>query len=179
MTLATPLDNQDHVLGPPDAPAVLVEYGDYECPFCGRAHVVVAQLMRNLGDRMRYAFRHFPLVQQHPHALMAAQAAEAAAAQGQFWPMHAVLLENQEALEPEDLVAYAQVLGLDLDRFTGELQAGTHRPRVVADIRSGVQSGVRSTPTFFVNGEELESWDIQALAEAVEQVGRPEQPARV
>jgi protein-disulfide isomerase len=174
MRLAKPLGPDDHVLGPPNAPAVLLEYGDYECPYCGRAHLVVSELTRRVGDRMRFAFRHFPIIRLHPHALVAAQAAEAAGAQGQFWPMHATLFENQDALEPEDLMAYARALDLDVRRFARDLKTGVHAHRVLSDLRSGLQSGVQGTPTFYLNGLRLDApWDLDTLTAAVLQAGSP------
>ncbi len=167
MPLARPLGPADHVLRPPEAPAVLLEYGDYECPYCGRAHVVVSELVRRLGRRMRFAFRHFPLMQLHPHALLAAQAAEAAGAQGRFWEMHTTLFENQEALEPEDLLGYARALDLDLPRFARELRDGMYEPRVLADLRSGAESDVQGTPTFFAGDAKLPGWDLPTLTAAV------------
>lgn len=158
--LAEPLGRQDHILGSDDAPVTLVEYGDYECPFCGRAHGVLAEVLPPLGDTVRFAYRHFPLSHLHPHALAAAQAAEAAAAQDRFWDMHHMLYEHQDALAPDDLLEYARALGLDLERFAQELRDQTYLPRVRADFHSGIRSGVNETPTFFINGERFElPWD--------------------
>lgn len=150
--LTPPLSDRDHIVGPHDASVVLVEYGDFECPYCGRAYPVVKAAQRALGDDIRFAFRNFPLAEAHPHARKAAQAAEAAGAQGKFWEMHDMLFEHQDALESADLVAYAQALELDTVRFERELEAGTYEKRVREDFRSGVRSGVNGTPTFFVNG---------------------------
>jgi protein-disulfide isomerase len=167
--LSVPIGPGDHVLGPPDAGVSLVEYGDYECPFCGRAHGVVANILRRFGDDLLFCYRDFPLAQAHPHALMAAQAAEAAGAQGAFWPMHDTLFENQEALELEDLLSYAQWLNLDVTRFGEELQQGAHQPKVANDFRSGVRSGVNGTPTFFLNGTRFDlPWDFETLSAAIE-----------
>jgi protein-disulfide isomerase len=153
----TPAVNQrDHTLGPADAPVTLVEYGDFECPYCRMAHPIVKALRRTLGDRLRVVFRHFPLAEVHPHARHAAEAAEAAGAQGKFWEMHEMLFAHQDALEDEDLVEYAATLGLDVDRFARELAGGTYRQRVRDDFRSGMRSGANGTPTFFVNGQR---WD--------------------
>ena len=157
--LTPPIAAGDHVSGPEDALVTLVEYGDFECVYCRIAHPVVKASKRQLGDMLRVAFRHFPLSEIHPHALLAAQAAEAGAAQGRFWEMHDVLLLYQHALKHEDLVGYAQTLGLDVQRVAHELRAGTYAARVREDIRSGVTSGVNATPTFFVNGEPYDgSW---------------------
>ena len=169
-SLAQPVsDQRDHVLGSPQAPVTLVEYGDFECPYCRQAHFVLQDLMAATGDRVRLVFRHFPLTQVHPHAQQAAEASEAAGAQGQFWEMHDILYERQDALELEDLVAYAQALGLDLGRFQIELVQGVHAPRVREHFISGVRSGVNGTPTFFVNGRRHDgSWDLQSLSAAID-----------
>src|SRR5262249_43554749 len=131
--LVKALGPRDHVFGEADAPVTLVEYGDYECPYCGRAQAEVSEVLRNLGDVLRFSFRHFPLSQVHPHAVSSAQAAEAAAAQGKFWPMHATLFENQDALDFDDLVVYADSLGLDVPAFTDELRTGAHLPKISED----------------------------------------------
>src|SRR4051794_14456095 len=145
-SLNRPVDEQrDHIFGPPDAPVTLVEYGDFECPYCGAAHLIVKQILRSLGDNVRYVFRHFPLARIHPHAQKAAEAAEAAGAQGQFWPMHTMLFENQRALAIPDLLSYADALGLDVDRFAQELASGVHAARVREDFMSGVRSSVNGT----------------------------------
>ena len=141
----------DHAQGPPRAPVTLVVYGDYECPFTRRARTVVRAAQQRAGDRLRYVFRNFPLA-KHPHAFRAAEAAEAAAAQGRFWEMHELLFRTQWALEDDDLAGYAAQLGLDLDRFRDDLTRHAHAPRIRADLESGQRSGVRGTPTFFVNG---------------------------
>lgn len=160
--------SSDHVIGSADAPVTLLEYGDYECPHCRRAHFVVDSVLGRIGDRMRYVFRTFPLSETHPHALLAAQSAEAAGAQGKFWPMHATLFENQPALEIEDMVGYAEALDLDVQRMLDELRAGFHLAKVRADFRSGVRSGVNGTPTFFVNGLRFDgSWDPDSLVLAI------------
>jgi protein-disulfide isomerase len=149
--LATPVGERDHVIGPATAPVTLVEYGDYECPYCGAAHVSVKQILGVLGDDVRFVFRNFPLSQIHPHAFQAANAAEAAGGQGEFWGMHDLLFENQRHLDPPSLLAYARALGLDLQRFGADLTQQTYAPRIREDFLSGVRSGVNGTPTFFVN----------------------------
>ena len=149
--LRSPVGERDHVQGPASAPVTLVEYGDYECPYCRAAVPIVRELQTLLGDQLRYVFRHFPLTGSHPHAQHAAEAAEAAAAQGQFFEMHAALFEHQEALEDDDLVGYAAELGLDTTQIRRELGAHSHRDRVRADFESGVRSGVRGTPTFYLD----------------------------
>ncbi len=149
----------DHAAGPKDAPVTLVEYGDYECPYCGMAYPIVKRAQQKLGASLRFVFRNFPLAEAHPHARLAAQAAEAAGAQGKFWEMHDMLFENQRALEPEDIVGYAKSLGLDTVKFARDVEAGTYAKRVTGDFRNGVKSGVNGTPTFFVNGTRYDgSW---------------------
>jgi protein-disulfide isomerase len=130
----------------------LVEYGDYECPLCGEAHGVIKALQQSLGERLCFAFRHFPLANMHPHAEKAAEAAEAANAQGDFWGMHDMLFENQDALDYDDLGQYAAVLGLDAPRLMNEVLAGVHSARVRQDFKSGVRAGVNGTPSLFTNG---------------------------
>jgi protein-disulfide isomerase len=157
--LTPPVSARDHAAGPDDAPVTLVEYGDYECPHCGRAHPVVKAVQRELEGQLRFVFRNFPLAEAHPHALLAAQAAEAAGAQGRFWEMHDMIFEHQDALEPQDIVGYAELIGLDIAQFERDLEAGTYAKKVRDDFRSGVRSGVNGTPTFFVNGERYDgSW---------------------
>jgi protein-disulfide isomerase len=161
----------DHVLGPGDASVTLVEYGDYECPHCARAHRVLGEVLQRVGnDNILFAYRHFPLSQIHPHATLAAQAAEAAGDQERFWEMHDMLFEHQDALEMDDLVSYAKIIGLDVARFAQELRGQVNLPKVRADFLSGVRSGVNGTPTFFVNGERFNTpWDDPvALATALE-----------
>lgn len=150
--LTPPVEADDHVVGPADAPVTLVEYGDFECSYCGMAYPIVKGIQRRMGDRLRFVFRNFPLKESHPHAAHAAQAAEAAAAQDAFWAMHDALYQHQHALADDDLVRYAAALGLDADRVARELQDGTYAHAVRDDFRSGVRSGVNGTPTFFVNG---------------------------
>ena len=166
--LAVPVEpERDHVRGPEVAPVTLVEYGDFECPFCGRAEPVVRELLRDFGD-VRYVWRHLPLSDVHPHAELAAEAAEAAAAQGAFWEMHDLLLARQDALTPRDLIGYAGELGLDVDRFTEDLRRHTGAGRVAEDVDSADLSNVSGTPTFFVNGRRhYGAYDIETLAQAV------------
>jgi len=149
--LTLPIGGRDHILGPIDAPIALLEYGDYECPYCGDAYPVVKAIQERLGDRLCFAFRNFPLVNAHPHAEHAAEAAEAAGTQGKFWEMHYTLFENQTALDDENLAQYAADLGLDA-RLINEVVAGAHAARVQEDFRSGARGGVNGTPTFFING---------------------------
>ena len=151
--LTPPVTERDHAAGSGHAPVTLVEYGDYECPYCGMAYPIVKAAQQRLGEQLRFVFRNFPLKENHPHAQHAAEAAEAADAQGKFWQMHDAIFEHQHALEDDDLVAYATSLGLDADRVAEDLANGTYAKRVREDFRNGVRSGVNGTPTFFINGE--------------------------
>ncbi len=146
---------EDHVDGPGDAPLLLVEYGDFECPYCGAAYPEVEAVREALRGRLRFVFRHFPIAAAHPHALEAAEAAEAAGAQGRFWEMHASLFQDQGSLGRRALVARAEDLGLDVDRFRRELDEHVHLPRVRGDFRLGVREGVAGTPGFLANGRIL------------------------
>jgi protein-disulfide isomerase len=167
--LTVSVSERDHILGPLTAPVTMVEYGDYECPHCGQAHHVIKQLRQLMGHRLCFVFRHFPLTMIHPHAQDAAEAAEAAGAQGKFWEMHYLLFEHQYALERDHLVQYAAALGLDVSRFTGELIRHIHAPRVREHFMSGVRSGVNGTPTFFINGVRHNgSSDLDTLVDAIE-----------
>jgi protein-disulfide isomerase len=147
-----PIDGRDHIQGPVSAPFALVEYGDYECPYCGEAYAIVKAIQERLGDQLCFAYRNFPLATMHPHAEHAAEAAEAAAQQSRFWEMHDILFENQNALEDDDIAQYAESLGLDSERLIGEVLSGAHALRVKEDFRGGARNGVNGTPTFFVNG---------------------------
>jgi len=166
--LAAPVDpDRDHVRGPAQAPVTLVEYGDFECPYCGQAEPVVRELLREIGD-LRYVWRHLPLNDVHPHAQAAAEAAEAAAAQGAFWEMHDLLLEHQGALIRSDLMGYAERLGLDTERFAAELDTHAGAAHVAEDVDGADLSGVSGTPTFFVNGRRhTGAYDIDTLTTAV------------
>jgi Na+/H+ antiporter NhaA len=166
--LAVPVDSgRDHVRGPDDAPVTLVEYGDFECPYCGQAESVLRDLLRDRGD-VQYVWRHLPLNDVHAHADLAAQAAEAAAAQSAFWPMHDLLLEHQTALEADDLTGYAGELGLDVERFVGDLQRRAGAARIAEDVDGADLSNVSGTPTFFINGRRhYGAYDIETLTEAV------------
>lgn len=163
------LEDRDHVQGSSDAPMTLVEYGDFECPYCGAAYPIVKEIQRTMGERLRFAFRYFPITTSHPHAEAAAEAAEAAAQQGAFWEMHDHLFENQKRLRDEDLLSYAAVLGLDVERVRRELAEHLHADRVHEDFLSGVRSGVNGTPTFFINGSRHDdSVDLDTLLNALE-----------
>ncbi len=162
---------RDHIRGPIDAPVTVVEYGDFECPFCGQAEPVVRELLREFGD-VRYVWRHLPLNDVHPHAQLAAEAAEAAADQGSFWEMHDVLLDHQDALRASDLIGYAEQLGLDVERFTDDLREHAGAARVAEDVDSADLSGVSGTPTFFINGRrQYGAYDIATLSAAVRAAG--------
>jgi protein-disulfide isomerase len=168
--LATPVSAQrDHVRGSASAAVTLVEYGDYECPYCGEAHPVVQELLAQQGEHVLFVFRNFPLSQMHPHAEHAAEAAEAAGAQRRFWEMHDLLYERQDALEDDDLLSYAAEIALgDVGRFQVELARHTHAARVREDFMGGVRSGVNGTPTFFINGRRHDGpFDLRTLTEAV------------
>jgi Na+/H+ antiporter NhaA len=163
--------NRDHFRGPIDAPVTVVEYGDFECPYCGRAEPVVRELLQEFGD-VRYVWRHLPLSDVHANAQLAAEAAEAAARQDAFWEMHNLLFKHQDALRPRDLISYAQELGLDVERFTDDLREHTGSARVAEDVDSADLSGVSGTPTFFINGRRhYGAYDIAALSQAVRAAG--------
>jgi NhaA family Na+:H+ antiporter len=169
-TLNPPVDHdRDHVRGPADAPVTLVEYGDFQCPYCGDAYPVVTALIARFGERLRFAFRHMPLGDIHPRAPAAARAAEAAAAQGRFWEMHDRLFEHQNELSDRQLRGHAEAIGLDLERFERDLTDPTIGRRVDEDYASGARSGVPSTPRFFVNNViHLGSPSLNELEEAIE-----------
>ena len=160
---------RDHIRGPDEAPVTLLEYGDFECPYCGQAEAIVRELLQSFGADLRYVFRHLPLADVHPNAQTAAEAAEAAGAQGRFWEMHDLLLDHQDALTPGALRRYAEDLRLDVDRFWDEVRTREYAPRVVEDVRSADESGVAGTPTFFINGRRhAGAYDIDTLTTAVQ-----------
>jgi len=162
-------EDRDHIQWPADATVTLVQYGDYECPYCGAAYPIIKQVQARMGARLRFVFRNFPITTSHPHAEMAAEAAEAAGAQGMFWQMHDLLYENQRHLLDQDLRAYAEELGLDLELFDKELAEHVHAARVHEDFLSGVRSGVNGTPTFYINGTRHDdSYDVEPLLVALE-----------
>jgi protein-disulfide isomerase len=166
--LVLPVSGRDHIQGSPNASKVLVEYGDYECPYCGAAHPIVKQVQATMEDELAFVFRHFPLSNVHVHAWKAAEAAEAAGAQGAFWEMHDILFTHQEALDEPALVRYARALDLDVPRFIMELEEDVYSTRVHEDFRSGILSGVNGTPTFFVNGVRHDGrWDAESLLRAL------------
>jgi protein-disulfide isomerase len=168
-TLKVPLTPEDHVQGDPNAELTLLEYGDYECPHCGRAHPIVKGVQQHFGPRLRFVFRNFPLTQVHSHAQIAAEAAEFAATHGRFWEMHDLIYENQDRLGLTLLVALAGQLGLDPQALRDSLSAGEFEPRVRRDFMGGVRSGVNGTPTFFVNDERHDGpWELEDLVTALE-----------
>jgi protein-disulfide isomerase len=167
-TLVLPVGRRDHIQGAPDAPVTLLEYGDYECPYCGEAYPIVKKIQQHLGEKMRFAFRNFPLTNVHTHAEEAAEAAEAAADQEKFWEMHDYLYKHQRALGHEQLIDHAQRLGLDVRRFTDELVRHSFAERIREDFLSGVRSGVNGTPTFFINGLRHDaSFEFSTLLNAI------------
>ena len=167
--------DEDHTTGPADAPVTLVEYGDYECPYCGRAFPILKEVQERLEGRLRFVYRHFPLREMHPHAEAAAEAAEAAAAQGDFWPMHERLYLHQRELDDAGLLRHAAAVGADPERVERELSAHLYEPRVRQDVISGARSGVNGTPTFFINGARYDGlWDApERLIEALLQASVP------
>jgi protein-disulfide isomerase len=172
--LADPvMPGRDHIRGAADAPVTLLEYGDYECSFCAAAHRIVATIEAALGSKLRFVFRHFPLTTVHPHAQLAAEAAEAAGTQNEFWAMHGILFRSQQDLRPKSLARYAQDLNLDLAAFSKDLIEHTHLPKVRADFAGGVMSGVNGTPTFYINGVRHDgSWDYATLSAALHLAAR-------
>ena len=173
MSLRVPVTAADHAQGPADAPVTLVEYGDYQCPYCGRAHPIVEALRERFGERLRFVFRNFPLTEIHPQALHAAQAAEAVAArhgEEAFWRMHHAIFAHQKALLDRHLGEYAASAGADAGAVLRDVAAGAHVARVEADFAGGVRSGVNGTPTFFIDGARFDGdWrDLEAFAAALE-----------
>jgi Na+/H+ antiporter NhaA len=169
LDLTDPVDPEvDHIRGPVDARLTLIEYGDFQCPYCGRAEAVTRDLLHAFGDDLAFVFRHLPLSDVHEHAEQAAEAAEAAGAQGKFWEMHDLLLAHQGSLELEDLARHAADLGLDVDRFSEDLLSRRFAMRVARDVESADESGVAGTPSFFINGRRhYGAYDIDSLTEAL------------
>lgn len=166
--LSVPVNEQDHLRGPADAPITLLEYGDYECPTCARTHPLIKQLLEDARGTLRFAFRHFPLNSVHPMASIAAQAAEAAGAQGKFWDMHDLLMEHIDDLAESDLTQYALRLGLNVYQFESDLRNEQFASRVQRDRQSGTTSGVHGTPALFINGERyLGQIDLSSLRNAL------------
>jgi protein-disulfide isomerase len=168
--LTPPVQSFDHRLGPEHAAVTVVEFGDFECPNCKQAAPAVKLLLERFEERVRFVYRHFPLTEVHPHALLAAQAAEAAGAQGKFWPMYDLLFENQTHLKAQHLHSYAERLGMDMARYTAEMDDEIYLQRVREHMESARQSGARATPSFFVNGRIRDvSFGLRALFDAVEE----------
>lgn len=163
------IDQYDHIQGAKNAPITLVEYGDYQCPSCAIAYPHIRHLMHQFYGDIRFVYRNFPLQEVHPYAMMAALAAEAAALQGKFWEMHDIIYENQKDLDGNSLFYYAEVLNLDIQRFSNDWQSPDLMLKVEADFESGVRSGVNSTPTFFLNNERLNSYydSYESLEDAI------------
>ena len=164
MTLAIPINERDHTIGPPDALVTVVNYGDYECPDCHRRHRAVEKMFDELVASVRFVYRHFPLINVHPRALPAAEAAEAAAAQGKFWEMHRRLYSHSGKLEDRHLRHYAKETGLDVDRFDREMAGGAYRDRVLDSYHNSIIHGITGTPTTFINGELYAMGSIELLA---------------
>lgn len=153
LTLAIPINDRDHAIGPVDASVIVVNYGDYECPDCHHRHREVEKMFNQLVNAVRFVYRHFPLINAHPRALRAAEAAEAAAAQGKFWEMHRNLYTQPDKLEERHLRRYAKEVGLDLDRFDREMAAGSYTEQILNDYYNSVNYGITGAPTTFINGE--------------------------
>jgi protein-disulfide isomerase len=171
--LSMAVGSRDHIQGLATAPVTLVEYGDFECPYCGAAYPIVKELQRHLGTRLRFVFRNFPLTTVHPHAQQAAEAAESAGAQGRYWPMHDMLFEHQGSLTDEALVGYARALDLDTTRFADEMRRHYYIPHVHEDVDSGIDSGVSGTPTFYINGVRHDApYNLETLLAAVSVAAR-------
>ncbi len=160
------VSERDHAQGSNDAAIVLVEYGDYQCPHCGRAYPIVKRIQEELGDQLQFVFRNFPLAKIHPEATKAAVATEAAALQGKYWEMHDIIFENQDQLDNDSLLDYARELGLDIAQFKRDMEDAALLKKVEADFESGIRSGVNATPTFFINGEKYNNgWEGDRILE--------------
>jgi protein-disulfide isomerase len=169
-TLKVPVTSEDHILGPLNAPLTFVEYGDYECPYCGAAHPIVSRIVMELRDSLRFVFRHFPLVQMHPHAEIAAEAAEFAGSLGMFWEMHDALYENQDELSLPTILSLGEAVGIPSEAMSNALESGQFRGKVRKDFIGGVRSGVNGTPTFFINGRRHDApYDYATLMTAIQQ----------
>lgn len=165
--LRIPVSESDHIKGNNNAPLELVEYGDYQCPYCGEAYPALEELQKRLGKKLKFVFRNFPLTNTHADAETAALAAEAAGAQGKFWEMHNMLYKNQSKLKKDDLIGYAQKIGLDMERFKNDLDNKTFQQKVKDDFEGGIRSGVNRTPSFYVNGEKEDDLDENKLLEMI------------
>jgi protein-disulfide isomerase len=156
MPLVQPVSKKDHVQGGHNASVELLEYGDYQCPYCGQAYPIVKELQRQLGSKLSFVFRNFPLRKVHPYAMHAAMASEAASLQGRFWEMHDILFENQPDLDQQSVIQYAKSIGLVITQFESDLKSPDIEKKVLSDFQGGLMSGVNATPTFFVNGDKYE-----------------------
>ena len=173
ISLAVPVSERDHSQGPATAAVTLVQYGDYECPYTRRSTWAVQAIQQQLGEQLRFIYRNFPLTEIHPHALHAALAAAAAAAQGKFWEMHDYIFHHQHALEDADLAGFAEAVGLDLQQYTRDMAERRALARIEEDMRGGERSGVQGTPTFFINGVMYRgSWEQDALLPALQEASR-------
>jgi protein-disulfide isomerase len=169
--LTLPVSERDHIQGGLSAPVTLVEYGDYQCPYCGRAYPMLKRVQKHFGDQLRFVFRNFPLRELHEYAELAAESAEASGAQGQFWEMHDALFENQQSLGEELVESLAVKFGLDIDTFNVEVSERKYKDRVSEDFMSGVKSGVNGTPTFFINGFRFdENPDFASMVASIEEL---------
>ena len=169
-SLVIPVNERDHSQGPATAAVTLVQYGDYECPYTRQSTTVVRAIQQQLGDKLRFVFRNFPLTEIHPHALHSAETAEAAAVQGKFWEMHDYIFHHQHTLEDSDLEQFAIAVGLDMQQFARDMAERPYISRIEEDLQSGIRSGVRGTPTFFINGVLYPgSWEQEALLAAIEE----------
>ena len=167
-TLAVPVSEEDHAQGPPRAAVTLLEYGDYQCPFCGQAYPIIKEIQAAMGRKLRFVFRNFPLTQAHPYAELAAEAAESAAVEGKFWEMHDALYENQAILSEDAVVEIARKLGLNQSRLVEDIRTRKFMDHVRKDFMGGVKSGVNGTPCFFINGKRHDgSWDYETLSNSL------------
>ena len=157
--LKTAVNSADHHLGKVHSPIVLVEYGDYECPYCGRAYPLIKRLLKEKGDEFNFVFRNFPLQEIHPYAYVAAITAEAAGKQGKFWEMHDLIFENQDKLNPDFLLSSSRMLDLDSGQFTRDSASADVKDKIETDFEGGIRSGVNGTPSFFINGKRLQTYD--------------------
>lgn len=174
--LIKPIESSDHTLGAPHAPVELVEYGDFQCPYCGAAYPVIKQVIHEMGDRMQFAFRNFPLQEAHEFAEVAAEAAESAAAQGKFWQMYNIIYTNQDQLDITHLYQWARQIGLNTDRFDKDLAKHIYEEKVHEDFVGGVRSGVNGTPTLFINGTRYEGpMDLDTLLETLNEAAETAQ----
>jgi protein-disulfide isomerase len=169
--LRTPVSSRDHSKGPTSAMITIVEYADFQCPYCGQQYAVLQELAARFTTDLRIVYRHFPLTEIHAYAMIAAETAEAAGAQGMFWQMHDLLYRNQPRFDPDGLLEYAEALDVDLDQMARDLETSRHRDRIRDDVLGGVQSGVNGTPTLFINGDRYDgTLELAALTRFLERV---------